>query len=88
MVRYRDPAWLWASTTVATDPAESYRTGLTPLADARRVADPFHVIRAANRAAWIGSGARPRTTSSDTGPQGRSAPSEPQAVAERCGAAR
>ncbi len=46
----RDPAWLGAITTVATDLAESYRAGLSPhLAHARRVADPFHVVRAANR---------------------------------------
>ncbi len=42
--------WLAGVTTVATDLAESYRSGLNPhLAHARRVADPFHVTRAANR---------------------------------------
>ena len=42
--------WLAGITTVATDLAESYRSGLNPhLAHARRVADPFHVTRAANR---------------------------------------
>ena len=42
--------WLASITTVATDLAESYRSGLNPhLAHARRVADPFHVTRAANR---------------------------------------
>ncbi len=42
--------WLAGITTVATDLAESYRAGLNPhLAHARRVADPFHVTRAANR---------------------------------------
>ena len=46
----QDPAWLGAITTVTTDLAESYRAGLTPhLAHARRVADPFHVVRVANR---------------------------------------
>ena len=46
----QDPTWLGAITTVATDLAESYRAGLDPhLAHTRRVADPFHVVRAANR---------------------------------------
>ncbi len=42
--------WLAGITTVATDLAESYCSGQNPhLAHARRVADPFHVARAANR---------------------------------------
>ncbi len=46
----QDKRWLLNITTVATDLAESYRSGLDPhLAHARRVADPFHVVRAANR---------------------------------------
>jgi transposase len=46
----RDPEWLAGITTVTTDLAESYRNGLSPhLAHARRVADPFHVVRVANR---------------------------------------
>ena len=46
----QDPAWLGAITTVATDLAESYRAGLrSHLAHAERVADPFHVVRVANR---------------------------------------
>jgi transposase len=46
----QDPGWLGAITTVATDLAESYRVGLNPhLSHATRVADPFHVVRAANR---------------------------------------
>ncbi|MDQ3680370.1 MAG: ISL3 family transposase [Actinomycetota bacterium] len=46
----QNPWWLAGITTVATDLAESYRAGLNPhLAHARRVADPFHVTRAANR---------------------------------------
>jgi transposase len=46
----RDPAWLDGVATVATDLAESYRVGLSPhLAHAQRVADPFHVVRVANR---------------------------------------
>ena len=35
---------------VATDLAESFRSGLSPHLDhARRVADPFHVVRVGNR---------------------------------------
>ncbi|MDQ3569405.1 MAG: transposase [Actinomycetota bacterium] len=46
----QNPWWLAGITTVATDLAESYRAGLNPhLAHARRVADPFHVTRTANR---------------------------------------
>ncbi len=46
----RDPAWRQAVETVAIDLAESYRAGLSPLLDhATRVADPFHVVRVANR---------------------------------------
>ena len=45
-----DPAWLAGIGVVATDLAESYRSGLSPHLDrATRVADPFHVVRAANR---------------------------------------
>lgn len=45
-----DPDWLAQITVVATDLAESYRNGLSPHLDhAQRVADPFHVVRAANR---------------------------------------
>ncbi len=45
-----DPDWLSGIEVVATDLAESFRAGLSPgLAHARRVADPFHVVRAANR---------------------------------------
>lgn len=46
----RDPAWRKAIKSVALDLAESYRSGLSPHLDhARRVADPFHVVRVANR---------------------------------------
>jgi transposase len=46
----QDRTFLAGIRTVATDLAESYRAGLDPhLAHATRVADPFHVIRAANR---------------------------------------
>jgi transposase len=45
-----DPAWLGGIEVVATDLAESFRAGLSPHLDhARRVADPFHVVRVANR---------------------------------------
>ncbi len=45
-----DPAWLAKIELVATDLAESYRAGLSPHLDhCVRVADPFHVVRVANR---------------------------------------
>ena len=45
-----DPAWLAGSQVVATDLAQSFRAGLSPRLDhATRVADPFHVVRVANR---------------------------------------
>ncbi len=45
-----DPGWLAGIEVVATDLAESFRAGLSPHLDhATRVADPFHVIRVANR---------------------------------------
>ena len=45
-----DPAWLAGIEVVATDLAESFRAGLSPRLDhTRRVADPFHVVRVANR---------------------------------------
>ena len=46
----QEPAWLAGIATVATDLAESYRAGLWPhLVHAEAVADPFHVVRVANR---------------------------------------
>jgi transposase len=46
----QDPAWLSGVRVVATDLAESYRAGTSPHLDhAIRVADPFHVVRVANR---------------------------------------
>ncbi len=46
----QEPGWLAGIATVATDLAESYRAGLSPhLSHAERVADPFHVVRVANR---------------------------------------
>ncbi len=45
-----DRRWLDGIEVVATDLAESFRAGLSPHLDhARRVADPFHVVRAGNR---------------------------------------
>jgi len=45
-----DRDWLAGIHVVATDLAESYRAGLRPHLDhAVRVADPFHVVRVANR---------------------------------------
>lgn len=42
--------WLEAVTTVSIDLTDSYRNGLSPHLDhAARVADPFHVVRVANR---------------------------------------
>lgn len=46
----QDPTWLKGVRVVATDLAESYRAGTSPhLEHATRVADPFHVVRVANR---------------------------------------
>lgn len=48
--RNADPAWLADIKVVATDLTESFRAGLSPGLDhARRVADPFHVVRVGNR---------------------------------------
>ena len=48
--RGADPEWLAGIEVVATDLAESFRAGLSPHLDhARRVADPFHVVRVGNR---------------------------------------
>src|SRR5579884_1525922 len=45
-----DAGWLAGIKVVATDLTEHFRAGLSPgLAHARRVADPFHVVRVANR---------------------------------------
>lgn len=45
-----DEEWLASIEVVATDLAESFRAGLSPHLDhARRVADPFHVVRVGNR---------------------------------------
>jgi len=48
--RARHPAFCGSVRVVATDLAESYRAGTSPFLDhAIRVADPFHVVRVANR---------------------------------------
>src|SRR5919202_4493371 len=45
-----DQRWIAGIKVVATDLAESFRAGLSPKLDhAVRVADPFHVVRVANR---------------------------------------
>jgi transposase len=45
-----DHGWLAGIEVVATDLAESFRAGVSPHLDhARRVADPFHVVRVGNR---------------------------------------
>ena len=45
-----DRKWIAGIKVVATDLAESFRAGLSPKLDhATRVADPFHVVRVANR---------------------------------------
>ncbi len=45
-----DPGWLAHIKVVATDLTDSYRAGMSPQLDhATRVADPFHVVRVANR---------------------------------------
>jgi transposase len=45
-----DPAWLAGIEVVALDLTEHFRAGLSPRLDhATRVADPFHVVRLANR---------------------------------------
>jgi transposase len=50
MVRQALKRWLEGVRVVALDLTDTYRAGLNPhLAHATRVADPFHVIRAANR---------------------------------------
>jgi transposase len=46
----QDPLWLETIEVVATDLAESYRRGIAEhLSHTVRVADPFHVVRVANR---------------------------------------
>jgi transposase len=48
--KLQDPQWLAAICVVATDLTEHYRAGMSPYLDHTiRVADPFHVVRVANR---------------------------------------
>ncbi|MBA2495825.1 MAG: ISL3 family transposase [Acidimicrobiia bacterium] len=66
-----DPGWIEGIEVVATDLAESYRAGLSPHLDhARRVADPFHVVRVANRCI---DGVRRRVQNATLGHRGRKA---------------
>ncbi len=55
MVRRKGPEWLEGITTMATDLAESFRAGLDNehLANATRVADPFHVVRVRHEALCV-----------------------------------
>ena len=66
-----DPGWLAGIEVVATDLAESFRAGLSPHLDhATRVADPFHVVRVANRCL---DKVRRRTQNETLGHRGRKA---------------
>jgi transposase len=66
---HADPAWLAGIKVVATDLAESFRAGLSPHLDhATRVADPFHVVRLANRCV---DQVRRRTQNETLGHRGR-----------------
>jgi transposase len=63
------PRWLGLIRVVATDLAESYRAGLAGRLDhAIRVADPFHVVRVANRCL---DQVRRRVQNQTTGHRGR-----------------
>jgi transposase len=63
------PEWLEGVRVVATDLAESYRSGLAGRLDhAIRVADPFHVVRLANRCL---DQVRRRVQNQTTGHRGR-----------------
>ncbi len=63
------PSWLSGIRVVATDLAESYRAGLQGRLDhAVRVADPFHVVRVANRCL---DQVRRRVQNQTTGHRGR-----------------
>ena len=65
----RGPSWLGGVQVVAIDPFEAYRKGLFPhLSHVAVVADPFHVVRLANRAI---DRARRRTQAELTGHRGR-----------------
>lgn len=65
----RPSAWLADVEVVTIDPLEAYRAGLWPsLEHARVVADPFHIVRLANRAI---DDVRRRTQNELTGHRGR-----------------
>ena len=65
----RDREWLAQVEVVCLDPFEAYRNGLKPhLAHATLVADPFHIVRLANRAL---DRARRRVQHEITGHRGR-----------------
>jgi transposase len=65
----QDQGFLDGVTTVACDLHEGFRAGLHPFLDhARQVADPFHVIAAANRCV---DGVRRRVQQETTGHRGR-----------------
>ena len=78
----QDPDRMSAIRVVATDLAESYRSGTSPHLDhAIRVADPFHVVRVANRCV---DKVRLCVDNETLGPPGhevRPALSDPQALA-------
>ncbi len=85
----QDPAWMRAIRVVATDLAESYRSGTSPHLDhAIRVGRPFP--RRADRQPLRrqGAPARPERDARPSWPQGRSALSDPQALARRLRASR
>ncbi len=79
----QDPVWIGTIEVVATDLAESYRRGIaTHLEHALKVADPFHVVRVANRCV---DKVRRRVQGDARAPrqEGRPALSDPQALALR-----
>ena len=66
--RHADPEWIAGIKVVATDLAESFRAGLSPHLDhARRVADPFHVVRVGQPLPGRGAAAGSRTRRSAIG---------------------
>jgi len=81
--------WLAGIRTVSIDLTDSYRAGLSPHLDhATRVADPFHVVRVANRCLDQVRRRVQNETKGHPRQKGRSAVSDPKAAVERLGAAR
>jgi transposase len=79
-----DPDWLAKISVVATDLAESYRAGLSPHLDhARRVTDPFHVVRVGEPLRRQGSTPRTERDEGASWTNRRSAVPDPQVVAHR-----